>query len=63
MLVMKHECECLEIWDELNCTKLYSFKTENWYYLSVPDDDVLNEQNNETFNLQWTNSKMMMTIK
>ena len=42
-----------------NC---YVFETKNWSYLAVPDDDWLNQLKNETYNLQFTNNKMMMKI-
>ena len=42
--------------------KLYSFETNNWYYLDVPDDGQTNQRNNETYDLQLTNSKIIMTI-
>ena len=43
--------------------KLYSFETKNFYYLAVTDDGQLNQQNNETYDLQSTNSKIFMTVK
>ena len=42
--------------------KLYSFETNNCSYLYVPVDDQLNRRNNEAYNLQCTNSKIMMTV-
>ena len=41
--------------------KLYSVKTNNCSYPDVPDDGWLNQWNNETYDLQWKNSKIMMT--
>ena len=41
--------------------KMHSFETNNWSYLTVPDNNQLNRWSNETYYLQWTNSKIMMT--
>ena len=38
----------------------YSFKTNNSSYLSDPGDGQLNQQNNETYDLQCTYSKIIM---
>ena len=51
------------IWNESNPTKFYSFETNNCSYLNVPWNGQLNWQNNETYDLQCTNSKIMMTEK
>ena len=32
--------------------KIYSFKTNTFSYLAVPNNDQLNQQNNETYNLK-----------
>ena len=42
--------------------KFYSFETNNIYYLAITEDDQWYQQSNETYNLQYTNSKIMTTI-
>ena len=42
--------------------KLYLVETKNGYKLTVTNDGQLNRQNNENYDLQYTNSKIMMTI-
>ena len=48
---------------ELYREKLYPIKTYNFYYLDFLDDDQLNQQKNETYNLQCKNNKITMMIK
>ena len=43
--------------------KLYLVKTNNFSYLPVPGDGLLNQQNNKTYDLKFTNSKIIMKIK
>ena len=47
MLVMKYECECIKTCNQSNHTKIYWFKTNNSYYLTVPGDVWLNQLNRE----------------
>ena len=42
--------------------KLYSFETKNCSYLSVTNDDRLNRQSKESYNMQCTDSEINMTI-
>ena len=41
--------------------KLYSFLINNLYYIAVINNGRLNQKNNETYELKFTNSKVMMT--
>ena len=42
--------------------KMYIFDTNNYSYLDVTNDGWLNQYKNEAYDLQWTNSKILMTI-
>ena len=48
MSVMKYESDCNKIRNESNHTKIISIQQKK---LAVPDDDQLNLQKNETYNL------------
>ena len=50
-----------KIWNAQNCKKS-SFRTNKCSYPGVTNDDRLNLNNSETYNLQFTNNKMMMKI-
>ena len=41
----------LEIWNKFNHTKILFIRNKNYSYLAFPDDDKLNRQNNEIYNL------------
>ena len=60
---LKHECECNKNGKSRIVRKFYSVKTNNYLYLSVPDFYELNYHNNQTYDLQWANSKIVTTIK
>ena len=42
--------------------KFYLVKINNYSYFTVPVNGQLNQRNNESFNLKFTNSKIMMMI-
>ena len=62
MLLMKYECEYIEIGMIGIVQEFYLFEVNNSSYLTVTADDILNLQINKTYNLQCINSKIMMSI-
>ena len=50
-----------KIWNKLNRKKISSVKSNNCTYLSVNNNDGMNIRNNETYDLQFKNGKIMMT--
>ena len=41
---------------------LYSVKSNNYTHLDVHGDGVMNQQSNETYDLQFTHGKIIITI-